>query len=173
MAEVLSADAFEDIRLDLYRLASWLMGRERKAHTLQPTALLSEVWIKVFAGNDSFEGVDRAQLIAKATLAMRRILTDHARRRGAEKRGGDLNREALDVVIDHCAAHGVDVLELEDALEALGKDHPRPALAITLRFIAGFQVEEIAAQLDVSAQTVRNDLRLARAWLRRKLGGGL
>ena len=88
MDEKLSAEAFEEIRQDLYRLAEWLMGRERKAHTLQPTALLGEVWIKLFAGDASFEGVDRAQLIAKAVLAMRRILTDHARRRGAEKRGG-------------------------------------------------------------------------------------
>ena len=172
MGEASSAEAFEEIRLDLYRLAEWLMGRERKAHTLQPTALLSEVWIKVFAGNASIEGVDRSQLIARAVIAMRRILTDHARRRAAEKRGGDLVREPLDDVLDRCAAQGVDALELEDALEKLGQVHPRPALAITLRFIAGFQVDEIAAQLGVVPQTVRNDLKLARAWLRRELGGG-
>jgi RNA polymerase sigma-70 factor (ECF subfamily) len=174
MAEENPGVTFNDIREDLHRLARWLMERERQGHTLQPTALLGEVWIKLFADNQSIEGKGRAELIGRAVRAMRQILTDHARRRGAEKRGGDQGRvPLLDDVPDQRASRDIDELELEDALGKLAEAHPRPALAMNLRLTARFTIPEIAALLEFSEETIRKDLLLARAWLARELGRNL
>ena len=164
------SDVFESLREDLHRLARFLMSRENPGHTLQATALVSEVWIGLFAGRDAIGLEDRDAILGRACVAMKNLLIDHARRRGTLKRGGGKRRVPLDGVLDRCDAGNFDVVELRDALEELAKVLPRAEAVFTLRFIAGFKTREVADQLGVSGATVENDYALARGWLRRKLG---
>ena len=101
---------------------------------------------------------------------MRNILVDHARRRRAEKRGGNLRQHPLDAVLDHYEKQQIDVIALRDALEALSQDYERASMVMTLRYIAGFTVNDVADQLGVSVATVEKDTQFARAWLRMRLG---
>jgi RNA polymerase sigma-70 factor (ECF subfamily) len=160
---------FERLHSELHRLATQAMARERKDHTLQPTALLHEVWLRLNGKIASREIGDPAHLVHAATLAMRQILVDHARHRTAEKRGGRGRRIPLDEVLDYCDSQSLDVRDIHDALNDLTQVHERQATILTLRFFWSFTVEEVASLLDVSEGTVENDFRLARAWLRRQL----
>ncbi len=143
--------------------------RGRGAHTLQPTALVNEVYLKLDRASTSAH--DREHFFAIAARAMRQILTDHARRAHADKRGGDLQRVTLDgqVALDEATPRAIDLLELDAVLTRLAEASERQARIVELRFFAGLSVPEVALALDCSARTVEREWRFARAWLRRAL----
>jgi RNA polymerase sigma factor (TIGR02999 family) len=165
-------DLFNQLRAELYRLATRAMAGERTDHTLQPTALLHEVWLRLFRANQFGPETDHSQIIREATRAMRQILVDHARHRLAGKRGGDRRRVPLDAVLDYCEEERLDIEGVHEALEELALTHERQATVMTLRFLCGFTISEVASQLQVSVGLVESDFRFARAWLRRRLRGG-
>jgi RNA polymerase sigma factor (TIGR02999 family) len=155
-----------------HRIAAALMRRERGDHTLGPTALLHEAFIRLVAGGVFRTAANRAVLYAAAARAMRQTLADHARRRDAAKRGGGGHRRVpLDGLLEHFETQRIDVLALRDAIDRLEALHERQSLVVTLRCFGGFTVREIASLLDVSVATVENDFRFARAWLWNHLGG--
>ena len=162
---------FDLLYARLHGMAARAMAGERKGHTLQPTALLHEAWLRLARRARSVRTSDGARLVHAVARAMRQVLIEHARRRKAEKRGGKRRRVPLDSVLDHCAEHRLDTQDLHDSLDALAQVHERQATIITLRFLGGFTVKEVAELLDVSEGTVESDYRLARAWLRRRLNG--
>jgi len=156
---------------ELRGLAGRKLGGRGAGQTLQPTALVHEVFLKLFDIDEvsAFEG--RSHFFAVAAKVMRQILVDHARRRGALKRGGDRERVTMsDVGMD--SSHGIDVLDLEAALTKFTELTPRPARVAELRFFAGLDIKEVAEALSVSERTVKNDWVFARAWLRRALSEG-
>jgi len=160
---------FELLHASLHRLATRAMEGERKDHTLQPTALLHEAWLRLARANDLRPDTSPAQLLHAAARAMRQVLLDHARRRRAQKRAGRWHRAPVDDLLDRCAEHRLNAQDLHLSLEALAQMHERPATVITLRFLGGMTVKEVAELLEVSEGTVDNDYRLARAWLRKQL----
>jgi RNA polymerase sigma factor (TIGR02999 family) len=164
-------DLFEVLHAKLRRLAARAMVNERKGHTLQPTALVHEAWLRLATAWEHASDADTSpeHVLHAAAQAMRQVLVDHVRRRGAQKRAGNRRRVSLDDLLDRCAENRLDAQEVHDALEALAQVHHRPATVVTLRFLAGMTVSEVAELLEVSEGTVENDYRLARAWLRRRL----
>jgi len=170
-----SADApdqlFEMIHAELYRLAQNAMGGQRKDHTLQPTALLHEAWIRLFGANDLDRIEDRDHLLRVAARAMRSILVDHSRRRDAGKRGGNRQRVPFDAVLDYFSKQRLDVQAIHEALEDLEKLHAQQATIMTLRIIGGFTAQEVAERLGITLSKVESEYRLARAWLRKRLKG--
>jgi RNA polymerase sigma-70 factor, ECF subfamily len=154
---------------ELRRLARRHMARERRPdHTLQTTALVNEAFIRLI-DLKRIAWQDRAHFFAMSARLMRRILVDHARSRGYLKRGGGARKVLLEDLEGPAAQRPVDVIALDDALEALSAIEPRKSQVVELRFFGGLTVEETAAVLDVSADTVKRDWRLARVWLRREL----
>jgi RNA polymerase sigma-70 factor (ECF subfamily) len=156
---------------ELHELAVRQMGRHPRGQTLQPTALVNELYLRLAANSGGFD--DSRRFMAVAATAMRQILVDHARRRSTAKRGGGEGRERVtisDVASDSPLT--VDVLDLETALTKLEAEHPRPARVAELRFFGGLSVDDVAAALGVSARTIDYDWRLARAWLQRALKSG-
>ena len=149
---------------ELRRVASRLMRGERPDHTLSPTAVVHEA---VFD-----RAPDRSYLFASAARAMREVLIDHARRRGADRRGGGRRRVPLDPVIDYFDGQGLDLVAVHEALDRLAERDERQAQVMTLRYFGGMTVPEVAKALGVSVVTVERDWRLARAWLAGQLGGG-
>lgn len=147
------------------RLARALMHQERAGHTLGPTALLHEAFIRLIQGNAFRKAVNRDILFGAAVRAMRETLADHARRRAAAKRGGGWCRVPLDDLLDHFAGQHINLLALREAIDQLEAVHHRQSLVVTLRCFSGFTIPEIADQLGVSVATVENDFRFARAWL--------
>ena len=151
------------------RLAHSYLRRERGDHTLQPTALVNEAYLRLVNQQDvRWQG--RAHFFGIAANLMRQILVDHARRRAADKRGGaDLERLSLtqaELVVNRA---DVDVLALEEALERLNEFDRQQARIVELKFFAGLTIEETAEVLGVSHATVERDWKLARAWLKREL----
>jgi RNA polymerase sigma factor (TIGR02999 family) len=146
------------------------MAGERVGHSLQPTALINEAYVRLVDGK-TVAWHDRAHFLAVSARVMRRILVDHARARHYQKRGGHSPRvtfhEAL-VVTDEPA---VDVVALDDALEALARFDERKSRVVELRYFGGLSVAETAAALQVSRSTVMGDWRLAKAWLKREMRG--
>jgi RNA polymerase sigma factor (TIGR02999 family) len=171
----------EQVYRHLRRMAGRLMSQERADHSLQPTALLHEAWVQIFQGDVLqicqgdvlHKAPNRAFLYGAAAKAMHQVLARHARRRRAQKRGRGRRRVPLDAVLDYYEAQHVDVRDLHAALEELATFAERPSQVVTLRFLGGFTVAEVAQQLEVSVATVESDWRIARAWLRRRLGAGL
>ncbi len=164
--DALVPDVYEELR----RLAAAYMRKERETHTLQATALANEAYVRL-ADETRIRWRGRAQFLAIAARAMRQILVEHARRRGAEKRGGGLARVTLS---DTAATFGqpvLDIVALDEALSALGALDDRKAKVVELRFFAGLSTQEAAEALDISETTVDDDWALARAWLRRRLAG--
>ena len=153
---------------ELRRLAGVYMRRERADHTLQPTALVHEAYLRL-SEQTHVAFADRAHFFGVAAKVMRRILVDHARRHGAEKRGGVQRQLSLDEVIGTIAADDLDLVALDEALQHLAKQDKRKAQIIELRFFAGLTVEDTAEVLGVSAPTIKNDWRVAKAWLRREM----
>lgn len=159
---------------ELKRLARRYARQERAGHTLQGTALVNEAYLRLVdvAGVD---WQDRTHFFAVAARIMRRILIDAARARAAHKRGGGAEAEAHSAAIDFdqfaaaASERARELVALDDALSALGEVDPRRASVIELRFFGGLSVEETAAVLDVSPQTVMRDWKLARAWLTAEL----
>jgi RNA polymerase sigma-70 factor, ECF subfamily len=154
---------------ELKAIAEREFRRERASHTLQPTALVNEAWLRIAAKPGGFES--RSHFLGYAAQAMRHVLVDHARRSAAAKRGGELERVTL-VTGDgrEPAASPADVLDLDDALGRLKQEQPRLARVVELRYFGGATIEETAEVLGVSHMTVSEDWRRARVWLARELG---
>jgi RNA polymerase sigma factor (TIGR02999 family) len=152
---------------ELRAIAQRHMEGERDEHTLQPTALVHEAFLRLTSGS-AIEFENRAHFLRAASAAMRRVLVDHARARNAAKRRG-----ALCVTLDESLVAGpdrsVDMLVLDDALTRLAAAEPRWAQVVELRFFAGLEVPEVADALGTSTATVKRDWRFARAWLAREL----
>lgn len=171
---------FEGILPEVYRdlrsLAARALRRERSDHTLQPSALVNEVYLRLYGGPGADTGhwQSRAHFFGAAALAIRRILVEHARHRAARKRGGGSGRRIpLDAMDSAPVCRGdVDVLELEGALEALGQLDPRLLHVAQLRLYGGLTMDEIALVSGRAKRTIEQDWALARAWLRRELRGG-
>lgn len=161
-----TAELFERLHADLRARARRLMAAERGDHTLQPTALVNEAWLRLSRERPPAE--TRLHFLELAGRTMRRVLVDHARRRSAEKRGGGAG---VTLATEHLAGGdgGVDVLALEDALERLASHDERAARIVDLRFYSGLTEPEVAQRLGVSERTVRGDWAHARMWLHRAL----
>jgi RNA polymerase sigma factor (TIGR02999 family) len=154
---------------ELRRQARRALRREGEGHTLQPTALVHEAWLRLDGQHDA-RWESRSQFLAVAAQMMRRVLVDHARTRHALKRGGG----GTHVTLGHAeqavaAADQVDVLALDDALARLAVLDPRKARLVELRYFAGLSIPEAAAALGVSLATVGREWAVARMWLRREL----
>jgi RNA polymerase sigma factor (TIGR02999 family) len=154
----------------LRRLAGYYMQNESPARTIQATALVHEAYLRL-VDVTNVDWQHRAQFFAVTTRIMRNILLDNARARAAAKRGGQQARVNLDEIPALSDQGGRNLLALNDALTALAAVDPRKAQVIELRFFGGLSVEDTAAALNVSAETVMRDARAARAWLRRELNG--
>ena len=154
---------------ELRVLAGHYLRRERADHTLQPTALVNEAWMKL-SNQTRVEWTGRAHFFGIAAQAMRRILVDHHRKRSALRRSS----EGAGIFLEPSTAGGdpLDVLALDEALEELAAVDPRAARTVELRFFGGLSVEETAEVLGVSAPTVKRDWRTTRAWLYQRLSGG-
>jgi RNA polymerase sigma factor (TIGR02999 family) len=156
---------------ELRRLAWRYMGDERGNHTLDPTALVHEAWFKLVGDeghNTQFEG--RGHFLGVAARAMRQVLVDHARQRGAQKRGGDWLRITLDPEAAGAGFSGAELLEIHDALERLAATDVRLARVVELCYFGGLTIRETAAVLKIANSTVIDDWALARAWLLREFG---
>jgi len=153
----------------LHEIAAAQLSRERVGHTLQATALAHEAYLRLSTQHQP-PTHSREHLLAAASVVMRRVLVDHARGRGAKKRGGD----RLRVEFSEPTAgftHDVDVLDLHEALENLESLNHRQARVVELRYYGGLSGDEVARVLGVSPRTVDNDWRVARAWLATRLDG--
>jgi RNA polymerase sigma factor (TIGR02999 family) len=154
---------------ELRRLASAYLARENPGHTLQPTALVNEAYLRVSA-QDDVEWKNPAHLRALSAIAMRRVLVDHARGKRAGKRGGGAQAVTLDGAMLQSAGEGeLDTLALDAALTRLAEVDERRARVVELRFFGGLTNREVAEHLGVSETTVEADWRFARAWLSREL----
>lgn len=156
---------------ELRRIAEACMRDQRPNHTLQPTALVSEAYLKLFQRSEA-DWNDRKHFFALAARAMRQLLVDHARSRGRVKRGGGAEAVTLDVAV--AAAGGIDhdVLDLDEALCELAELDEQQARVVELRTFAGLEMAQIAEVLGVSLSTVEREWRASRAWLGVRLGGG-
>ena len=155
---------------ELRQQAARYLRRERAGHTLQTTALINEAYLRLIDAKD-VHWQSRAHFFAIAANLMRRVLVDHARRRDAEKRGGAQLRLTLDERLAVSSTADVDVLAIDEALNKLSAIDSQQALVVELRFFSGLSVEETAAALGISTATVKRDWSVARAWLRREIGG--
>jgi RNA polymerase sigma factor (TIGR02999 family) len=153
---------------ELHRIARGYMARERPNHTLQTTALVNEAYVRLIdVRRVSWQ--DRAHFFAVCARAMRRILVDHARSRGYQKRGGGQEALQLDEAMTVDGSPGAGILELDEALNRLAEIDPRKGQVVEMRFFGGLTVEETAEALKISPETVMRDWKLARAWLYREL----
>jgi RNA polymerase sigma-70 factor (ECF subfamily) len=149
---------------ELHRLASLQMRHEQEEHTLQTTALVHEAYLKL-AGAQSLEIQNRGHFFAIASQQMRRILVDHARSGGAQRRGGGGLKVDLDKLQIGAAEASIDVLSLDESLKELERLDPRAAKVVELRYFGGYTDKEVVATLGVSLATVRRDWEFARSWL--------
>lgn len=157
------------VHQELQRIARHCMRGERANHSLQATALVHEAYLRMLDAQH-VDWQNRAHFLAMAAKLMRRVLVDVARKRRFQKRGGDALRVSLaDALLTSEKGH--DLIALDDALHALAKLSERKSGVVELRFFGGLSVPETAVALDISPQTVMRDWKLARAWLRRELGG--
>ena len=159
----------EIVDRELRRLAGSYLRRERPGHTLQPTALVNEAFMRLMGQADRVDWESRSQFIAIAARHMRQILVDHARRHRAGKRGAGVTLISLDDAPASTPPPSTDVLALDEALEQLAAVDPRKARAMELKYFGGLEMAEIASALNLSIKTVEKDVRLAGAWLRAAL----
>jgi len=156
------------VHRELKLIARRCMAGERAGHSLQATALVNEAYVRLIDGK-AVQWQDRAHFLAVAARVMRRILVDHARSRGYKKRGGGAARVTLDEALVVASDSRQDFVALDDALQALAAFDERKSRVIELRFFGGLTVEETAAVLNVSRDTVMRDWRLAKAWMQREM----
>ena len=172
MAKTFSPDELRQTMYgELRRVARRYLGRERKNHTLQPTALVHEAWLRL-QNERGGPWHGRTHGLALGAQAMRRLLVDHGRHQKRQKRGGGAQPLALDELMQAAATHEVpveDLLTLEEALTRLETIDPRSAQVVSLRFFSGMSSPEVAEHLGVSIRTVEGDWSHARAWLKREL----
>lgn len=157
------------IYAELRQIAERAMRRERSDHTLQPTALVHEAFLRL-VGKPDLSWESRAHFLNIAAQAMRRVLLMHARERRAAKRGGGLERVTLDDELVG-TSDGVDLIGLDESLQRLAAIFPRKARVVELRFFAGLTLEETGKVLEISLATVKREWDFARAWIRRDLTG--
>ncbi len=155
----------------LRKAAQKQMADERPDHTLQATALVHEAYIRL-VGSHEVTWENRAHFYVAAAEAMRRILIEHARKRGRIKRGGDLARVPLSAVYLAEEANPEEIMSVDSAIRRLEERDSRMAKIVRLRFFAGLSTEEVAETLGLSDRTVRREWALARAWLHKELGAG-
>lgn len=155
---------------ELKRMARIRFASERSGHTLQPTAIVNEVYLRL-ANQKAPKLVNRDHFLAYSGKMMRWILVDHARRRRSEKRGGDQPTICLsdDLDVEQAAAPIVDIIALDEALNRLEGLEPRQSRVVELRYFAGLTIEETAALLGASISSVKDDWRMAKVWLYRDL----
>ncbi|MEM7582066.1 MAG: ECF-type sigma factor [Acidobacteriota bacterium] len=159
---------------ELRRLARAYLRRERSDHTLQPTALVHEAYLRLI-DQDRLQWQGRTHFFAVGAQMMRRLLVDHARKRGRVKRGGDWQQVTLGHVVTPLLGRDLDhdeLLALDQAINRLGDLDARQAKIVELRFFAGLEVAEVADLIGVSKRTVEGNWTHARAWLRRELATG-
>jgi RNA polymerase sigma factor (TIGR02999 family) len=161
-------DLMPGVYAELRRLAEHCMGRERVNHTLQPTALVHEAYMRM-VGQRTVDWRNRAQLMAIAVQMMRRVLLDHAEACNANKRGGKLLRVTLTDGSSLAPSGSVDLIDLDNALQQLSEVDPQQAAVVELRFFGGMNNDEIAEVLQTSPVTVRRRWASARLWLARCL----
>ncbi len=150
---------------ELRRIAHQQLGRRRPGESLESAALANEAYLKL-ARSGGIDCENRVHFLALCAQVMRRILVDHARQRASAKRGGDAARVPLaDCVASGGDANGVEVLDLDAALDVLARLDPRKSRLVELRYFAGLTLEEVAGVLDISVETAKRDWRMARAWL--------
>lgn len=151
---------------ELHRIAKRHLRGERQGHTLQPTALVNEAYLRMFK-NKAPEFADRAHFLALASRVMRRVLVDYARRRAAA------NEDCATLMeLGGARSRSHDLLDLDLAIEELARDNPDVAEAVAMRYFGGMTAEETAAAVGRTAHVVRHDLRYGHAWLRRRLAAG-
>src|ERR1700677_4844430 len=155
---------------ELHQAARRCMSRERDGHSLQATALINELYLRL-SDLKQVDWQNRTHFFAICARQMRRILTDEARLRQTEKRGGGAHVVSLDEAPEVASAAHADVLAIDDALKALAVVDERKSKVVELRFFGGLSVEETAEVLNVSPDTVARDWRLAKAWLLREMSG--
>jgi RNA polymerase sigma factor (TIGR02999 family) len=163
------ATLFDVLYRELRRLAEAAMRAERADHTLQPTALVHEAFLRLSSDQGRFQ--NRAHFFGVAASAMRRVLVDHARGRNAQKRGGGATLVRVEDLDDlpQPVSEDVDLVVLDDALSRLTALDARQGQIVELRFFGGLSVEETAAVVGVSERTVKREWQLSRAWLRREI----
>jgi len=168
--EAAAASLFAIVYDDLRRVAAAALRRERADHTLQPTALVHEAYLRLAEAPDG-QWHSRHHFLATAARAMRRILVDHARSRNAHKRGSGKARVPLDEVDVASPTVGadLDLVALDEALARLAALDARQARIVELRFFGGLTVEETALIVDVSTRTVKREWQMARVWLKREM----
>jgi RNA polymerase sigma factor (TIGR02999 family) len=167
-AEVLD-DLMPLVYLELRRQASGYLRRERPNHTLQPTALINEAYLKLIGQRD-VKWQNRAHFFAFAAQAMRRILVDYARERKREKRGGAPENLPLDEALTIVSQEkSIDLVALDEALNKLAAFDERQARVVELRYFSGLSIEETAEVLHVSNVTIRRDWNMAKAWLHQEI----
>lgn len=149
---------------ELRRLAAVRLSRERPDHTLQPTALVHEAYLRLVDQKNA-DWRNRAHFFGLAAEMMRRILVNHARDRAALKRGGAIERVTLSEAVEWAGKKDLDLIGLDDALGRLAALDPRKGQIVDLKFFAGLNTEEIAEVMKLSSSTVERDWRFARAWL--------
>jgi RNA polymerase sigma factor (TIGR02999 family) len=155
---------------ELRRLANFYLSKERPGHTLQPTALVHEAYLRLI-DQQSVNWKNRAHFFGLAAEMMRRILTNHARDRSADKRGGKSERVSLSRVHASAEMKDIDLIALDDALKQLSAMDPRKSKIVELKFFAGLTTDEIAEILQISPATIRREWSVARAWLFRWVKG--
>jgi RNA polymerase sigma-70 factor (ECF subfamily) len=148
---------------ELHRLAKSYMRRERGDHTLQPTALINETYLRLIGDTTNFQ--NRAHFIGFAAHVMRHVLVDHARAHKAGMRGGNLRRVELEEGVAISKERSGEILVLDEALNELEKVSPRQAKVVELRYFAGLSVEEIASMLEIGPRSVEREWASARVWL--------
>jgi RNA polymerase sigma factor (TIGR02999 family) len=154
---------------ELRRLAARYLRAERRDHTLQPTALVHELFVRLFANSAPVTWQNRAHFFAVAAQTLRRILVDYARTHQAQKRGGTQVRLSLTAAEGWVDERAPDLVALDEALSELTQLQPRAARIVELRFFGGLQENEVAKVLDVAPITVKRDWKVARAWLLSRL----
>ena len=153
---------------ELHKVAAQYLRKQRPDHTLQPTALVNEAYLKLIdISNVSWE--DRAHFFAVASQTMRHVLVDHARGRNREKRGGGAQKVSLDEAVSFADNQEVDLLALDEAMRALAEIDDQQSRIVELRFFGGLTVEETAVVLRISPATVKREWRIAKAWLHKRM----
>ena len=153
---------------DLRRMARAYLAREGGGHTLEPTALVNELYLRL-VGRRQVRWESRTQFFATVAALMRRILVDHARHKKSAKGGGEAIRLPFNDAIGLKAPEDLDLLALDDSLKGLAEIDPRQSRIVELRFFGGLTIDETSATLDISPTTVKREWRTARLWLLREL----
>lgn len=153
----------------LHRLARRALQHEKPGHSLQPTLLVNDAYLRLLEQRNICMG-DHSAVMAAGSTIIRRLLVDYARKRKSQKRGGSAGRGVQLRPSSTAVARSFDVLEINDSLERLSALNQRAAQVVDLKFFGGLTCQEISEQLEVSVRTVKNDWRFAKAWLYRQLG---